>query len=435
MARQSGAGARPARGNQGGVAVGAGILSITLADIQSAAVSIAGAVVRTPSVSAPVLAEILSADQLVLKLENLQLSGSFKARGALVRLLALNEDERQQGVIAMSAGNHAQGVGLHARRLGIAATIVMPRSTPFTKVERTEALGAKVVLEGDNLTEAETHARSLAQDHGLTFIHPYDDAHIIAGQGTVGLEMLTDHPDLDMLVVPVGGGGLASGVAIAAKTLSPAIQIIGVQAVAYATMVRKPALHDFPQASLQTLAEGIAVKRPGGLTRPLIDQWVDDVVSVGEAGIEHAVELLVEREKLVVEGAGAAPLAAMLAEPERFRGKKVGMVISGGNIDNRLLASILMRGLVRAGRLARLRIEISDAPGTLAKVSSLIGANGGNILEIYHQRLFQDVPVKYAELDVVVEATDTAHLRAMIDALNQAGYPARLLGSTATGGE
>ncbi|MBC7953025.1 MAG: threonine ammonia-lyase [Rhodospirillaceae bacterium] len=410
-------------------------MSITLADIQSAAVSIAGSVVRTPSVNAPALADILSAGQVVLKLENQQLSGSFKARGALVRLLALTEDECRRGVIAMSAGNHAQGVGLHARRLGITATIVMPCSTPFTKVQRTEALGAKVVLEGDNLSEAESHARALAQQHGLTFIHPYDDAHIIAGQGTVGLEMMADHPDLDILVVPVGGGGLASGIAIAAKTLSPTIHIIGVQAVAYATMVRKPALHDFPLASVQTLAEGIAVKRPGGLTKPLIDQWVDDVVSVDEAGIERAVELLVERQKLVVEGAGAAPLAAMLAEPERFRGKKVGVVISGGNIDNRLLASILMRGLVRAGRLARLRIEISDAPGTLAKVSSLIGANGGNILEIYHQRLFQDVPVKYAELDVVVEATDTSHLRAMIDALNQAGMPARLLGSNATGVE
>lgn len=410
-------------------------MSITLADIQSAAIAIAGSVARTPSVAASGLAEMLSAGQLVLKLENLQLSGSFKARGALVRLLALSDDDRKHGVIAMSAGNHAQGVSWHARRLGIAATIVMPRQTPFTKIERTEALGAKVVLEGDTLSEAETHARALAQGHGLTFIHPYDDAHIIAGQGTIALEMLADHPDLDILVVPVGGGGLISGMAIAAKALSPTIQVIGVQAAAYATMVRKPAVHDIPPASLQTLAEGIAVKRPGGLTRPLIDQWVDDVVSVDESGIERAVEVLVERQKLVVEGAGAAPLAAMLAEPERFRGKKVGVVISGGNIDSRLLASILMRGLVRAGRLARLRIEISDAPGTLAKVSSLIGANGGNILEIYHQRLFQDVPVKYAELDVVVEATDTAHLRAMIEALNQTGYPARLLGSTATGGE
>jgi threonine dehydratase len=410
-------------------------LTITLADIQSAAAAIAGSVARTPSVTASGLAGLIPAAQMVLKLENLQLSGSFKARGALYRLLALSPDERQRGVVAMSAGNHAQGVSLHARNLGIAATIVMPRSTPFTKVERTTSLGAQVVLEGDNLSEAEAHACHLAEARGFTFIHPYDDAHIIAGQGTVGLEMLADHPDLDILVVPVGGGGLISGIAIAAKSLSPGIQVIGVQAIAYATMVRKPALHDFPPASLHTLAEGIAVKRPGGLTKPLIEQWVDDVVSVDEAGIERAVELMVERQKLVVEGAGAAAFAAMLAEPERFRDKKVGVVISGGNIDNRLLAGILMRGLVRAGRLARLRIEISDAPGTLAKVSSLIGANGGNILEVYHQRLFQDVPVKYAELDVVVEATDTTHLRAMIDALVAAGHPTRLLGSTATGGE
>lgn len=410
-------------------------MSITLADITAAAATIAGSVTRTPSIELPALASLLPVAGLVAKLENLQLSGSFKARGALVRLLALSPDERARGVVAMSAGNHAQGVALHARRLGIPATIVMPQRTPFTKVERTQALGATVVLEGEGLSEAENHARALGTAHGLTFIHPYDDPAIIAGQGTVALEMLADHPDLDVLVVPVGGGGLISGIALAAKALSPTIQIIGVQAVAYATMVRRPAVHSFPAASVQTLAEGIAVKRPGGLPRPLIDQWVDDVVSVDETGIERAVELLVERQKLVVEGAGAAPLAAMLADPERFRGRKVGMVISGGNIDNRLLASILMRGLVRAGRLARLRIEISDAPGTLAKVADLIGANGGNILEVYHQRLFQDVPVKYAELDVAVETTDTTHLQAMIAALAAAGYPTRQLGSSATTGD
>lgn len=406
-------------------------MSITLGDIRAAAATIAGAVARTPSIEVTALAEILPVAGLVAKLENLQHSGSFKARGALVRLLALTAEERAQGVVAMSAGNHAQGVALHARRLGIPATIVMPEHTPFTKVERTQALGATVVLSGATLSDAETHARGLAERDRLVFIHPYDDARIIAGQGTIALEMLADHPDLDTLVVPVGGGGLISGIALAAKALSPAIQIIGVQAAAYATMVRRPPVHSFPPASLQTLAEGIAVKRPGGITRPLIDQWVDDVVSVDEGGIERAVELLVERQKLVAEGAGAAPLAALLADPERFRGRKVGMVVSGGNIDNRLLASILMRGLVRAGRLARLRIEISDAPGTLARVANLIGANGGNILEVYHQRLFQDVPVKYAELDVVVEATDTSHVQAMIAALIAAGYPTRLLGSNA----
>lgn len=409
-------------------------MSITLADIRSAAASIEGAVIRTPTVEARALAGLLPVAGLVAKLENLQLSGSFKARGALVRLLALSDEEKRRGVVAMSAGNHAQGVALHAQRLGIPATIVMPRHTPFTKVERTQALGATVVLEGDGLAEAGDHARALADGHGYTFIHPYDDPRIIAGQGTIGLEMLADHPDLEVLVVPVGGGGLISGIALAAKALKPSIQIVGVQAVAYATMVRRPPTHAFPPASLLTLAEGIAVKRPGGLTKPLVEQLVDDVVSVDETGIERAVELLVERQKLVVEGAGAAPLAALLADPERFRGRKVGMVVSGGNIDNRLLASILMRGLVRAGRLARLRIEISDAPGTLAKVSSLIGLNGGNILEVYHQRLFQDVPVKYAELDVVVEATDTDHLRAMIEALKSAGYATRLLGSSAADG-
>lgn len=406
-------------------------MSITLADVENAARQIAGAVARTPAIPATGLAELVPG--LILKLENLQVSGSFKARGALVRLLALTPAERQRGIIAMSAGNHAQGVAWHARRLGIPATIVMPRITPFTKVERTAALGARVVLEGDSLSEAEAHARALAETDGLVFIHPYDDARIIAGQGTVGLEFLVDCPDIDVLVVPVGGGGLIAGVAIAAKALKPGIQVIGVQANAYATMTRRPPVLSIPAASLQTLAEGIAVKRPGALTRPIIEALVDDVVSVDETGIERAVELLVERQKIVAEGAGAAPLAALLAEPARYAGRKIGLVVSGGNIDNRLMASILMRGLVRAGRLARLRIEISDAPGTLAKVASLIGANGGNILEVYHQRLFQDVPVKYAELDAVVEATDTAHVHAMIDALGAAGYPTRLLGSSATG--
>ncbi len=408
-------------------------MTLTLADIATAAQQIAGAVARTPAVAATGLAEVAPTAGLVLKLENLQVSGSFKARGALVRLLALPPLERQRGIIAMSAGNHAQGVAWHARRLGIPATIVMPRITPFTKVERTEALGARVVLEGDGLSEAEAYARGVADAENFVFIHPYDDAHIIAGQGTIGLEILADCPDLDVLVVPVGGGGLIAGIAIAAKTLKPGIQIIGVQANAYATMTRRPPILSIPAASLQTLAEGIAVKRPGTLTRPIIDALVDDVVSVDETGIERAVELLVERQKIVAEGAGAASLAALLAEPGRYAGRKVGLIVSGGNIDNRLMASILMRGLVRAGRLARLRIEISDAPGTLAMVASLIGANGGNILEVYHQRLFQDVPVKYAELDAVVEATDTGHILAMIDALGAAGYPTRLLGSSATG--
>lgn len=410
-------------------------MTISLADIEAAARQIAGAVSRTPAIAATGLAETIPTAGMFLKLENLQDSGSFKARGALVRLLALGEAERLRGVIAMSAGNHAQGVAWHARRLGIPATIVMPRTTPFTKVLRTEALGASVVLEGDGLSESEAHARALAQRDGLAFIHPYDDFHIIAGQGTVGLEFLADCPDLDTLVVPVGGGGLIAGIATAAKALRPGLQIIGVQAASYATMTRRTPTMAIAPAPLQTLAEGIAVKRPGALTRPIIEALVDDVVAVDETGIERAVELLFERQKIVAEGAGAASLAAMLVDPDRFAGRKVGLVVSGGNIDNRLMASILMRGLVRAGRLARLRIEISDAPGTLSKVTSLIGANGGNIVEVYHQRLFQDIPVKYAELDVVVETTDTAHLRTMVEALVSAGFPTRLLGTSAATGD
>ncbi|MBI5164527.1 MAG: threonine ammonia-lyase [Magnetospirillum sp.] len=409
-------------------------MSVTAADVEAAAAAIRGAVLETPTLSAPGLGA-LSPTEIVLKLENLQVSGSFKARGALVRLLALSKSERRRGVIAMSAGNHAQGVAWHAHRLGIPATIVMPAITPFTKVERTQALGATVVLEGAGLSEAEAHARTLAEAGALTFIHPYDDPHIVAGQGTVGREMLAARPDLDILVVPVGGGGLAAGIAVAAKALKPSIEIVGVQTRSYATMVRQPPSDDTTPAPLVTLAEGIAVKRPGGLTRTIIDALVDDVVAVDEVNIERAVELLVERQKVVAEGAGAAALAAILAQPDRFAGRIVGVVVSGGHIDNRLMASILMRGLVRAGRLARLRIEISDAPGTLAKVASLIGANGGNILEVYHQRLFQDVPVKSAELDAVVETTDTAHLQAMIAALRQAGYPTRQLGTSAATGE
>jgi threonine dehydratase len=407
-------------------------LIVTVDDVIAAAAAMAGSVERTPMVFSPALSELTGA-LLSLKLENLQVSGSFKARGALIKLLALDEGERRQGVIAMSAGNHAQGVAWHARRLGIPATIVMPEATPFTKVERTQALGASVVLHGAGLAEAETHALDLAETQGLVFVHPYDDPQIIAGQGTIALEMLADRPELDCLVVPVGGGGLIAGLATAAKALKPSIEIVGVQAIGYCPLARSLPPAPPPAASLQTLAEGIAVKRPGTRTRAVIERLVDDVVVVDEGQIERAVELLFERQKIVAEGAGAASLSAVMADPARFHGRNVGLVVSGGNIDNRLVASVLMRGLVRAGRLARLRIEISDAPGTLAKVASLIGTSGGNILEIFHQRLFQDVPVKYAELDAVVETTDTGHVRAMVEALCAAGYPTRLLGSSATG--
>ncbi len=401
---------------------------IGVSEIEAARVALAGVVVRTPLVEAASLSAETGA-RILLKLENLQVTGSFKARGALIRLLALDQAARTAGVVAMSAGNHAQGVAWHSRRLGIPATIVMPTTTPFTKVERTEALGAVVVLSGDTLAASQAHAERLVAERGLTLIHPYDDRHIMAGQGTIAAEMLEDGPDLDTLVVPVGGGGLIAGIASFVKASHPAVTIIGVQVEGFSPLARRPTTAT--GARSQTLAEGIAVKYPGIHTRAIIDSLVDDVVTVGEVAIEQAVEHLLERQKQVVEGAGAAPLAAVMAEPGRFAGRTVGLVISGGNIDNRLLSSLLMRGLVRDGRLARLRVEISDAPGTLAKVSTLIGEGGGNILEVHHQRLFQDIPVKYAELDVAVETIDTAHLHAMVESLCRAGFPTRLLGSSA----
>ncbi|TAN55690.1 MAG: threonine ammonia-lyase [Magnetospirillum sp.] len=401
---------------------------IPVDDVVSARSALASAVVRTPLVEAASLSAEIGA-RIFLKLENLQVTGSFKARGALIRLLALDQAERAAGVVAMSAGNHAQGVAWHARRLRIPATIVMPTTTPFTKVERTEAMGATVILSGDTLADSQAQAERLMNERGMTLIHPYDDRHIMAGQGTIGAEMLDDAPDLDTLVVPVGGGGLIAGIASYVKATHPTVTIIGVQVEGFAPLARRPTAMAGMRG--QTLAEGIAVKHPGIRTRAIIEKLVDDVVTVGETAVEQAVERLLECQKQVVEGAGATPLAAVMTDPDRFADRKVGLVISGGNIDNRLLSSLLMRGLVRDGRLARLRIEISDAPGTLAKVSALIGKGGGNILEVHHQRLFQDIPVKYAELDVTVETVDTAHLHAIISKLGTAGFPTRLLGRSA----
>jgi threonine dehydratase len=404
-------------------------VTISLDDIQSAAAALAGQVLRTPLVEAPALGALIGAD-LRLKLENLQLSGSFKARGALNRLLALSAEERRAGVIAMSAGNHAQGVAWHARRLGIPAVIVVPQGTPFTKIERTEALGARVVVNGPSLTEAGEHAQALAEAEGYAFIHSYDDPLIIAGQGTVGLEILEDAADLDAIVVPIGGGGLIAGIATAVKALKPSIEIIGVQCEMYPSM--KDRLDGTPARSGgQTIAEGIAVKAPGVLTLDIVRKQVSDILLVGEPAIERAILTLLESQKIVAEGAGAAPLAAVLANPERFRGRKVALVISGGNIDARLIASILLRGLARAGHMARLRIEIPDAPGMLARVAKLIGEGDGNIIEITHQRMFHDVPVKYTDLDAVIETTSVAHVHDIVDLLRRAGFPTRLLSSTA----
>jgi len=381
-------------------------VTVTIDDIRRAAGTIGDAVVRTPCVLSRTLSEIAGA-QIHLKLENLQYTASFKDRGALNRLLALSPEERRRGVICMSAGNHAQAVAYHAGRLGIPATIVMPRTTPFIKVANTERLGGRVMLEGDSLAEAASCAETLCVRDRLVFIHPYDDPLIIAGQGTLALEMLEDAPDLDDLVVPIGGGGLVTGCATAAKSLRPDIRVIGVEAALYPSMVQ--ALRGEPStAQGLTIAEGIAVKTPGRIALSSMATLVSDILLVTEGEIEHAVHLMAEIEKTVVEGAGATPLAAVLANRERFAGRRVGLVVSGGNIDSRTLSSVLMRGLVRAGRLLRLRVEVPDQPGMLARVTTLIGELGGNIVEVQHERWFRDIPVRMTGIDLIVETRDAA---------------------------
>jgi threonine dehydratase len=402
-------------------------MNVTPELIRDAASKIAGHVIATPTVPAPRLSALTGAE-VYLKLENLQHTGSFKVRGALVKLLSLDAAARQRGVIAMSAGNHAQGVAFHCQRLGIPATIVMPKATPFTKVDRTAAMGAKVVLKGETLSEAAVLAREHAKAESLTFIHPYDDPLIVAGQGTVALELLAAVPDLDLLVVPIGGGGLIAGCATAARAINPALKIVGVQAALYAAMKAGTVRGG------STLAEGIAVKEPGALTRAIVDKLVDDIVLAEEPLIERAVNLMVTEAKVTAEGAGAAPLAAMLCDPDRFRGRRVGLVVSGGNIDPRLVASILTRGLLRDGRIARLRVEITDVPGMLARVAAAIAEAGGNVIEIYHQRLFQDVPVTRADLDVVLETRNRAHLEEIIARIEATGITVRLLENTAEAG-
>ncbi|MEE8332803.1 MAG: threonine ammonia-lyase [Alphaproteobacteria bacterium] len=404
-------------------------MSVTIDDIRAAARTIDGTVPRTPCVASRTLSEIAGAE-LWLKLENLQFTSSFKERGALNRLSALDADERRRGVIAMSAGNHAQAVAHHATQLGIDAVIVMPRDTPFIKTINTERLGGTVVLHGETLEDAAQHAAALCREQDRVLIHPYDDPLIIAGQGTVALEMLEAAPDIDTLVVPIGGGGLISGCAVAAKALKPEIEIIGVEAALFPSM--RQALAGTPPTSAgETIAEGIAVKSPGRLAIDIIRDNVADIVLAGEADIEHAIHLLAEIEKLVVEGAGAAPLAAVLSEPQRFAGRKVGLVISGGNIDSRTLSTVLMRGLIGAGRLVRLRVEAPDQPGNLARIATLVGSLGGNIVEVEHDRWFRDLPVRVTGIDFLVEIRDEAEAATIIDGLQAAGYPARQLSSDA----
>ena len=410
-----------------------GAMTITIDDIRDAARAIEGAIVATPMLPARRLSELTGAE-VILKLENRQYTGSFKDRGALNKLRQLSERERAAGVIACSAGNHAQGVAYHASRLHIPATIVMPKATSFTKVERTRRLGARVVLHGADLSESADHADELVKKQSYTFVHPYDDPAIIAGQGTATLEMLAEAPDLDCLVIPIGGGGLISGCAVAARALKPKIEILGVQTAVYPSMFQ--AIKGLPASSGgNTIAEGIAVKRPGRLTRPLVERHVAEILLVKEDALEQAVQAMVEHERIVAEGAGAAGLAALLAYPERFRGRKVGLIVSGGNIDSRVLASVLMRGLARDGRLARIRVEISDEPGVLSRVAGLIGATGGNIIEVYHQRMYYDLPVTMADLDVVVETRNRQHVEEILAALSTSGFKARLLSGTATQSE
>lgn len=393
---------------------------VTLADIEAAATRIKGAVLNTDFDHSRTLSE-LTAAEIWLKFENLQFTGAFKERGALNRLLLLDAAQLKRGVIAMSAGNHAQGVAYHARRLRVPATIVMPEGTPTIKVENTRGHGAEVIVTGATLEDAAAAARALAAERKLFFLHPFDDPGVIAGQGTIALEMLEAHPDLDVLVVPIGGGGLISGMATAAKAIKPGIEVIGVEASLYPSMYNR-----IKDANLivggDTLAEGIAVKAPGTLTEAIIREVVDDIVLVPEPALERAVAMLINIEKTVVEGAGAAGLAAVLCDKGRYAGKKVGLVLCGGNIDSRLLASVLTREQAREGRLSRLTIDIPDQPGQLAKVSGVIGAAGANIIEVYHQRVFTDLPAKGTELHLVIETRDRTHLMTTIEKLKQAGY-------------
>lgn len=398
-------------------------MSVTLAEIQAAAEAIKGQVERTPLRYSRTLSEITGA-QVWIKFENLQFTAAFKERGALNRLLNLSNAERAAGVIAMSAGNHAQGVAYHAQRLGIPATIVMPKGTPFVKIEHTRNFGAEVIIHGDTLDGANAHARELEREKGLTFIHPFDDPHVIAGQGTIGLEIMEDLDDFDVMPVPVGGGGLIAGIAAAVKARKPHVSIIGVEPTMYPSL--SAALRgEEAQVGGATIAEGIAVKKVGELTEKMCRELVDDVVLVDESQLERAITLFCNVEKTVAEGAGAAGLAALLAEPERFRGRKVVLVLCGGNIDTRLLASVLTRSLVREKRLASIRIVGSDQPGLLAHVSQVIGEAGANIIEVAHNRIALDVPAKGAEFDIMIETRDSLHTQDVIDALTAAGFPPR----------
>lgn len=393
---------------------------LTLADVRAAHERIRDAIVATPTLHSKTLSNLTGAN-IYLKFENLQFTAAYKERGALNALLLMPEEARSRGVIAASAGNHAQGLSYHGTRLGVPVTIVMPKTTPTVKVMQTEAVGGKVVLEGEKFDDAYKHARLLEKELGLTFVHPFDDPNVAAGQGTVALEMLEEIPTIDTLVVPIGGGGLLSGMGTAARGVNPDIELVGVQAELYPSMY---ALLNNKQMPCEgdTLAEGIAVKVPGEFTSKVIRDIVDDIVLVSEPELETAVSLLLQIEKTVVEGGGAAGLAAVMANPEKFKGKNVGIVLSGGNIDTRLLANVLLRDLARSGRLARLRITLQDRPGALYKVMKLFNDHNINIIEIYHQRIFTTLPAKGLITDIECEARDAEQLQGLVDSLKDAGY-------------
>ncbi|MFW2350504.1 threonine ammonia-lyase [Qipengyuania sp.] len=393
---------------------------LTLDDVRAAAARIEGAVVRTPMLRSQTLSEITGAD-IWLKFENHQFTAAYKERGALNALLHLTDEQKARGVIAASAGNHSQGLSYHGRRLGVPVTIVMPQTTPSVKVMQTESVGGNVELFGETFDEAYAHARELERERGLTFVHPFDDPLVAAGQGTVALEMLADKDDFDCLVVPIGGGGLMSGMATVAKALKPEIEMVGVQAELYPSMYSAVTGDERPCGG-DTLAEGIAVKAPGEFTRQIIAELVDQVLLVKEGALEHAVSLLLQIEKTVVEGAGSAGLAAVLSNPGKFAGKTIGLVLCGGNIDTRLLANVLLRDLARSGRLARLQIVLQDRPGALFKVMREFNEHNVNIIEIYHQRIFTTLPAKGLTAEIECEARDAEQIDRLVRALRGKGY-------------
>ena len=393
-------------------------------DILAAAQRLHGHLLRTPCVASQTLSDITGA-QVFLKFENLQFTASFKERGACNKLAQLTPEQSARGVIAMSAGNHAQGVAYHAQRLGLHAVIVMPRFTPGVKVERTRGFGAEVILHGETLEEARSHALALAERRQLTFVHPYDDEAIVAGQGTIALEMLEEVPDLDTLVIAIGGGGLIAGMATVAKALRPRMEVVGVQTVRFPAMFNAIKGTHHPQGT-STIAEGIAVGTPGRIPMEIIRQRVDDLVLVDEGDIEQALVMLLEVEKTLVEGAGAVGLAALLKYPDRFKGKRVGLVLCGGNIDPLLLAAIIERGMVRAGRLARIRVGARDVPGSLARITAMVADAGANIEEVHHQRAFTTLSAQNAEIELVVQTRGHAHVTEVLDVLRQAGFDAQL---------